>query len=107
MRIASFIDHTILKQTTTRADVLRLAEEALKYEFAAICVPPFYVTDGWKKIAGSPVKLATVVGFPFGYHTVRTKVEETRKAIGDGADEIDMVMKVAALNNGEISFQKK
>lgn len=107
MRIASFIDHTILKQTASRSDVLRLADEALTYGFAAICVPPYYVPDCRDKLAGSQVKLATVVGFPFGYHAIETKVEETRKAISDGADEIDMVMNVAALKTGDAEHVKK
>lgn len=107
MRIASFIDHTILKQTTTRAEAFRIAEEGLLHGFAAICIPPYYVSDCRARLGVSQVKLATVVGFPFGYHSIETKVEETRKAIKDGADEIDLVMNIAGLKNNDLEHLKK
>lgn len=100
MRIASYIDHTILKATTTESDVEKLIAEANEYQFAAVCVPPSYVEFSRRLLAGSSVHLATVVGFPFGYHTAVTKQTETRKALEDGADEIDMVMNIGALKNG-------
>ncbi len=101
MRISSFIDHTILRATTTGSEIQRIVDEAKQYAFAAVCVPPFYVKNCRGLLHGSDVQLATVVGFPFGYHAVETKVEETRNALADGAGEIDLVINIAALRNGD------
>jgi len=100
MPIAQFIDHTILKQTTTAADVAKVCNEAIAFDFAAVCIPPIYVAGAQNKLAGTPVKVATVVGFPFGYHAIETKVAEAQNAISCGANELDMVMNIAAFKNG-------
>jgi len=106
MQLASFIDHTILKQTTTLADVERVCSEAKQYRFASVCVPPVYVADAMGFLKSSGVKVCTVIGFPFGYHAVPVKLEEAKKAVADGADELDMVLNITALKNGDLDVLK-
>ena len=104
MKLSNLIDHTVLKNVTTIADIDRICNEALEYRFAAVCVPPYYVQDAKKLLAGSPVKVATVIGFPFGYHHYKTKLEEARLAIDEGADELDMVMNLAAFKSNDLAY---
>lgn len=104
MSIAQFIDHTILKQTSGLDDVLTVCREASEYGFAAVCVPPVYVQKAVDKLNGTDVKVATVVGFPFGYHSIDTKITEAKQAAIDGADELDMVMNVASFKNKDYSY---
>jgi deoxyribose-phosphate aldolase len=104
MSLARFIDHTILKNTTTVSDIEKVCREAIEYGFAAVCVPPYFVQDAKKIIEKSPVKLATVIGFPFGYHHYKTKLEEARIAIDEGADELDMVMNLAAFKSNDLAY---
>ena len=104
MSLASFIDHTILKNTTTVADIDKICQEAIKFGFAAVCVPPYFVQDAKKLVESTPVKLATVIGFPFGYHHYQTKLEEARKAIEEGADELDLVMNLAAFKSNDLAY---
>lgn len=104
MSLARFIDHTILKNTTTIADIDKICGEAIEYGFAAVCVPPYFVQDAKKLVENSGVKLATVIGFPFGYHHYKTKVEETLLAIDEGADELDIVMNLAAFKSNDLAY---
>ena len=104
MSLARFIDHTILKNTTTIGDVDKICKEAMEFGFAAVCIPPYFVQDAKKLLEGSPVKLATVIGFPFGYHHYKTKLEEARLAIEEGADELDVVMNVAAFKSNDLAY---
>lgn len=104
MNIAPYIDHTVLKQTTTLADVEKVCKEAKEYGFAAVCVPPLYVKKAKEFLRDSPVKVATVIGFPFGYSSIEAKVAEIVLAIVDGADELDMVANIAAIKNGDWTF---
>ena len=104
MSLARFIDHTILKNTTTAADIDKICGEAIEYEFAAVCVPPYFVMDAKKLVEKSRVKVATVVGFPFGYHHYLAKRNEAELAIKEGADEIDMVMNLAAFKSNDIAY---
>jgi deoxyribose-phosphate aldolase len=104
MSIAHFIDHTILKPSTTLADIEKICDEAAQHGFAAVCVPPYYVRDANQILNGSPVKVATVIGFPFGYSHYKAKVEEVRQAIADGADELDMVMNIAAFKSNDMAW---
>ena len=104
MQLAPFIDHTFLKNTTTTADIDRLCREAAQYGFAAVCVPPYFVQDAKKLLSESGVKLATVVGFPFGYQHFKTKAEEARLALEEGADELDMVMNLAAFRSNDLAY---
>lgn len=101
MDIASHIDHTLLKATATRQEIARLCEEARQFRFAAVCVPPVYVKMAHETLAGSGVATATVIGFPFGYSTTAAKLTEVQQAVLDGADELDMVICLAALKSGD------
>ena len=98
--IARCIDHTILKPDTSEADIKKLCAEAREYQFASVCVSPSYVSLVAKELAGTPVKVCTVVGFPSGAHLPEIKALETRRAIRDGAEEIDMVINIGALKSG-------
>lgn len=99
--LAGHIDHTMLRPDCNQQDIISLCEQAIEHQFYAVCVPPYYVQLAKKTIKKAPVKIVTVVGFPFGYSTVASKVEETKKAIISGADEIDMVMNIAAFKAGD------
>lgn len=103
MAVASFIDHTILKPSTTLADIEKLCSEAVAYGFAAVCVPPYFVTEAARLVQNSNVKLATVIGFPFGYQHYSSKVAEVKQAIKDKANEVDVVMNIAAFKNGDVA----
>jgi len=96
-----YIEHTNLKPDATHQDIVRLCEEAVEHKFYGVCVSPYYVQLAKKTIKKAPVKIITVVGFPFGYNTVASKVEETKKAIIGGADEVDVVMNIAAFKSGD------
>lgn len=104
MSLARYIDHTILKPTTTRSEVGRLCAEAIQYGFAAVCIPPPFVRIARELLSGTPVKVATVVGFPFGYSAVEAKISEILLAIVDGVDELDMVINLIALKNNDWSY---
>jgi deoxyribose-phosphate aldolase len=99
--IARLIDHTILKPEATRAEVRKVCAEALQYEFASVCVNPFWVPFVAAELRGSPVKVCAVAGFPLGATTTAAKAYEAEFAIGDGAREIDMVINLGALLGGE------
>lgn len=104
MHIASYIDHTLLGSTASAGEITRLTEQADGYGFAAVCVPPYYVAQAARELAGTPVKTATVIGFPFGYSAISAKAEEIREAIKDNADELDMVVCLAALKSGDWDY---
>jgi deoxyribose-phosphate aldolase len=104
MNIAAYIDHTILKPTTTLTDVEKLCAEAVQFGFAAVCVPPLFVKKAKELTGGSGVKVATVIGFPFGYCAIEAKVAEILLAIVDGADELDMVINISAIKNNDWQF---
>ncbi len=99
--LAKFIDHTNLKPDATRDDIKKLCDEALKYGFYAVCVNPYRVKDARDFLKGSDVKIAAVVGFPLGATYPEVKVQETIMAIKDGAEEIDMVMNIGAMKDGD------
>jgi deoxyribose-phosphate aldolase len=103
-RINQYIDHTILKPTTTLLEVENICEEAKLYQFAAVCVPPLFVKKAKEILINSPVKVATVIGFPFGYSAIEAKVAEIVLAIIDGADELDMVINISAIKNNDWNF---
>jgi len=98
--IARCIDHTILSPGATEEDIKRICAEAREYNFATVCISPSYVSLAARELAGSPVKVCTVVGFPSGAHIPEIKAMETRQAIRDGAREIDMVINIGALKSG-------
>lgn len=105
--IASYIDHTLLKQDATKSQIEVLCQEAAKYEFASVCVNPTWVAFAAEQLKDSPVKVCTVIGFPLGASTSDTKSFETKDAIAKGATEIDMVLNVGALKSGLIEDVKK
>lgn len=104
MNIAKFIDHTVLKPTTLIADIEKLCAEAKQYGFAAVCVPPNFVKLAKSLVEGSTVKVATVIGFPFGYSAVEAKIAEILLAIVDGADELDVVINISAIKNSDWQY---
>lgn len=104
MGIASYIDHTFLKPTATLADIEKICIEAKQYNFFAVCVPPLFTKFAKKLTEGTEVKTATVIGFPFGYSATEAKLAEVIMAIVDGADELDMVINIAALKNNDWQY---
>ena len=108
MSIAQLIDHTVLKPTTTAADIEKLCTEAAQYGFATVCVPPYFVAaaKGFLNISGG-IGVATVIGFPFGYSVIAAKAAEVEEAIANGADELDMVINLAALKAGNWDYLQK
>jgi len=107
MNLSPFIDHTILKPTCTIADIEQLCKEAAVHGFAAVCIPPPFVKRAAALLDPVSVKLATVIGFPFGYAATEAKVAETVLALVDGADEIDMVINLVALRMNDWEFLEK
>jgi deoxyribose-phosphate aldolase len=104
MPLNAYIDHTILKPTTLVADIEKLCAEAVEYRFAAVCVPPNFVKTAKALVAGSAVKVATVIGFPFGYSAVESKIAEIILAVVDGADELDVVANISAIKNADWAY---
>ena len=98
---AKLFDHTILKADASKETVLRVCKEAKEYGFMSVCVNSFYTSLVKKELEGSDVKVCTVVGFPLGQMSTKAKAMEAAIAVEDGADEIDMVINVAALKDGE------
>jgi len=99
--ISALIDHTILKADATRTEVVKICREARQYCFASVCVNPYWVPLVAAELAGSGVKVCTVVGFPLGATSTEAKVAETAAALRAGAQEIDMVINVGALRSGD------
>lgn len=104
MNIAAYIDHTLLKPTTLLTDIEKLCNEAKQYQFVAVCVPPLFVKKALSFLLGTNVKVATVIGFPFGYAAIEAKVAETILAIIDGVDELDVVVNISAIKNNDWQF---
>ena len=100
MDLANYIDHTILKPEATSRDVERLCREAAEFKFAAVCINPCYVELAVGLLAGTGVKVATVIGFPLGANLSIVKAFEAQQAVQQGADEIDMVINVGAVKQG-------
>jgi deoxyribose-phosphate aldolase len=99
MSISKYIDHTLLKPTTTERDIINLCEEAIENDFHAICVNSCYVALTKQLLEGTRIKVCTVIGFPLGGMSTEAKVFEAKKAIEDGADEIDMVINLGYLKS--------
>jgi deoxyribose-phosphate aldolase len=100
--LAQFIDHTLLKQDATKEQIEQLCKEAIEYNFYSVCVNSSWVPFCSRLLRGSSVKISSVVGFPLGAMDSRTKSFETRYAIENGANEIDMVINVGALKAGDV-----
>src|SRR5205085_7692760 len=98
---ASLIDHTLLKPEATDEDIRKLCEEAARYHFASVCINPTWVRAAACNLSGSGVRVCTVIGFPLGATLSDVKAYEARRAIFDGAKEVDMVLNVGALKSGD------
>lgn len=99
-----YIEHTLLKQDATKEDFIKLFNEAKEYNFLGVCINPNYVKMAKEYLKETNVKIVTVIGFPLGANKTETKVFETKEAIKDGADEVDMVLNVTALKNKDFDF---
>ena len=106
MELNKYIDHTNLKNTATLKDIEKLCNEAIEYNFASVCVYPYYVTLAKKLLKDTNVDVCTVIGFPSGESTKETKVFEAINAVENGADEIDMVINISALKNKDYDYVK-
>lgn len=102
--IHEYIDHTLLKADAKEGDILKLVEEAKKYSFYSVCVNSCYTKLVSEQLQGSGVKTTTVVGFPLGAMSKEAKVFETKQALEDGSDEIDMVLNIGALKDGRWDY---
>lgn len=106
MNYAKLIDHTLLKPDAVKSELDKLLDEAKKYEFASVCVSPIWVSYAHEALKGSPVKTCTVIGFPAGATPTAVKVFETKNAIENGADEVDMVIPVGFLKDKNYDYVK-
>ena len=102
--LASYIDHTLLSPDATVKDIIQLCTEAKRYGFKSVCINPVYVPVAASELADSNVKVCTVVGFPLGSTTTKDKATETKNAIRNGADEVDMVISIGAAKDGLFSY---
>ena len=107
MQLNKYIEHTILKQDATKAEIIKTLDEAKQYGFLGVCVNPVNVKFAVEYLKGSDVKVVTVVGFPLGQTTTEAKVLETIDAVKNGADEIDMVLNTGKLKDGEFDYLVK
>lgn len=101
--ILSHVDHTLLGVDATWDDIKGIIDDGIRYETASVCIPPRFVKQAVEYAQGS-VKICTVIGFPNGYNSTASKVFETKDAVGNGADEIDMVIPVGAVKSGEFQL---
>lgn len=105
--LAKLIDHTVLKADAREADVEKICKEALEYNFASVCINPSYVALAAKLLKGSEVKVCTVIGFPLGATTSNVKAFETEDAILNGAHEVDMVINIGKLKDGNYDYVRE
>lgn len=101
--ILSKCDHTLLAQTATWDDIKAICDDGMKYQTASVCIPPCYVKKA-KEYVGDKLAICTVIGFPNGYNTTAVKEFETKDALANGADEIDMVINIGALKAGDDEY---
>ncbi len=107
MNLNKYIDHTLLKPESTKEQIKKLCEEAKEYDFKSVCVNPTQVSYAKELLSGSDVLVCTVIGFPLGANTSKVKAFETEDAILNGADEIDMVVNIGAIKDGNFDLVKK
>lgn len=100
MNIAQYIEHTNLSPTLTIQSIDKLVDEARQYKFLGVCVPPFWVKRAQREIGKDKILLVTVAGFPLGYNMTETKLDEIKRAIDNGADEIDVVWNISSFKTG-------
>ena len=106
MNLAKYIDHTLLKPSAEKDDIIKLCAEAKKYGFASVCVNSSYVKLAKKELEQSDVKVCTVIGFPLGACSTQAKADETKAALADGCDEFDMVIHIGALKEKDFGYVK-
>ena len=104
--IMRHVDHTQLKAFATWEDIKKLCDEAVEYQTASVCIPPCYI-QRVKESYGEQINICTVVGFPLGYSVTEAKIAETKKALEDGASEIDMVINISDVKNGDYAAVEK
>lgn len=102
--LARLIDHTLLKSETKIEDIKKLCEEAIKYQFYSVCINPCYVKTAKEFLKNSDIKICTVISFPLGASTIKTKIYEATEAIENGADEIDMVMNIGMFKSNRYEY---
>jgi deoxyribose-phosphate aldolase len=102
--MASMIDHTILKAGATKEQIVEICSQAKEYNFASVCVSPCFVKLAAKELKDSKVKVCTVIGFPLGANSTQVKAFEAKKAVEEGAHEVDMVIQVGALKEGDFKY---
>ncbi|MCM3623884.1 deoxyribose-phosphate aldolase [Brevibacillus borstelensis] len=107
MKLNKYIDHTLLKPDATAAMIDKLCAEAREHDFASVCVNPYWVKRSAELLAGTDVKVCTVIGFPLGANSTPAKAAETRDAIANGATEVDMVLNIGALKSGDLEAVKQ
>lgn len=105
--VPSLIDHTVLRPDATRADVLRLCQDAKEHRFIVIFVPPSYVDEAVTALSGTAIRVGIPIGFPLGGHTTKTKVAEAVEAVARGAQILDMVINVSRLKSGDREYVRK
>lgn len=104
--IMRHVDHTQLKAFATWEDIKKLCDEAVEYQTASVCIPPCYI-QRVKEAYGEQINICTVVGFPLGYSVTEAKIAETKKALEDGASEIDMVINISDVKSGDYAAVEK
>jgi len=102
--IASYIDHTVLKPDADKNSIRLLCNEAVQEQFAAVCIPPYFISFAKELLEDSKVKIATVIGFPLGYNSTASKLQDIADTINAGADELDVVHNVTAVKNGDWQY---
>lgn len=107
MEYNKYIDHTLLKAEATSKDIEKLCKEARKYKFMSVCVNPSFIPLCKELLKGGEVKICTVVGFPLGMMSAASKAFETKQALLEGADEIDMVINIGRLKEGNLDYVKQ
>ncbi|WDF82503.1 deoxyribose-phosphate aldolase [Lacticaseibacillus pabuli] len=105
--LAKYIDHTLLKQDASEVQIQQIFKEAKQYDFASVCINPYWVKDAATALADSDVNVCTVIGFPLGANTTEIKVAEAKASIADGADECDMVINIGALKSRNEDFVRE
>jgi deoxyribose-phosphate aldolase len=105
MIINKVIEHTILRPDCSLEDIRRICDEAIQYQFYGVCIPPFFVREA-ARFLNEQAKVVTVIGFPMGYSTIPSKVEEIKRALDEEADEVDMVVNISAIKSGNWSYVK-
>jgi len=104
MKLNKMIDHTYLKAFGTKREIDKLIDEAIEYDFKSVCVNPFWVEHSYNLLKDTDVLVCTVIGFPLGANTINTKVFETKDAVNNGADEIDMVLNIGKVKEGDFEY---